>query len=784
MALPTKEEIALAIERPKAIKTSELEGYVPVSGIIGPDSYSGGFCIVFPFVKGQNKKAVRIWHQEIDNIQARYKLLTKDIKHCRIKSLISIEYIESGLTVGASDIDLTLMAWIEGKPLKAYLSSIINSDKPELTKRKDIKALANDLKSVFKEMHAAGFSHGDLQHENIIVTDKGELRLIDYDCFYTPSMGTSFIQTTSGYKGYQHPSRFIKQYVSNGKTDYFSELILFLSILAVANDFSLLDIAEDLDYAFIFTPEDFKDLQNSSTYKKVKEERDDTCNLLLDILSDYLKKDDINQLEPFDVIMERMTKTPEIKSFTFSPPDGFYIEDKIELSWNTEGATTVFLDGKEIKSNNCTRTLFLIGRNSFTLKASNGFKEVEKTLFINVFSLPEICLSANCTVLRKDTFEKSILSWSVNNAYKVFLYYNGISEEVESVGSKTVTPKETTTYILQVIGLDKKRIFEKRVVVGVYAPAIVVFESDKNVVLSGNRVSLNWASQNANEITLFGVGSVEERGSYIVTPEYDTIYKLTVSDHFGSTEYYLPIQVLPLPAIQFYSDKSKLNKDKSEKANISWNIQNATTVSIAYDDIEEIVKEVGTKELQFDKTTEITLNCLALDGKTPFKKVLCIKVYNEARVQFSTDRKFTIPDVPVMLSWNIENSKSVELKGYGKVSPLGSKKVTIKEETTFILVVEDEFSIQEHSLIIKMLPLPVVKSITIPIPEMNIPLNLTINIPKPEIQIRFPQINLPGIDIELPNCPNIESVLDGISNVTQPSLISEIKSIFTHYFKR
>lgn len=310
MALPTKEEISLAIERPEAIKSSELEGYVPVSGIIGPESYSGGFCIVFPFVKGRNKKAVRIWHQEIDNIQERYKLLSKDTKHCHIKSLISIEYVESGLTVGDSDIDLTLMEWIDGKPLKAYLSSIIKSDKSESIKREDIKALANGLKSVFKEMHAAGFSHGDLQHENIIVTDKGELRLIDYDCFYTPSMGTSFVQTTSGYKGYQHPSRFIKQYVSNGKTDYFSELILFLSIWAIANDFSLLDISEGLDYALIFTPEDFIDLRNSSTYKRIRAERDDTCNLLLDILADYLKKDDINQLEPFDVLMERMTKAP------------------------------------------------------------------------------------------------------------------------------------------------------------------------------------------------------------------------------------------------------------------------------------------------------------------------------------------------------------------------------------------------------------------------------------------------------------------------------------------
>ena len=99
MALPTKEEISVAIESGGSLRAIELTGYEPVPGIIGPESYSGGFCVVFPFVKGNHRKAVRVWHQEIDKIKERYKILAQDFKRFKSTNLLQFEYIENGLNV-------------------------------------------------------------------------------------------------------------------------------------------------------------------------------------------------------------------------------------------------------------------------------------------------------------------------------------------------------------------------------------------------------------------------------------------------------------------------------------------------------------------------------------------------------------------------------------------------------------------------------------------------------------------------------------------------------------
>lgn len=490
MALPTKEDISLAIERPGAIKATELEGYSPVSGIIGPESYSGGFCIVFPFVKGRDKKAVRIWHQEIDNIQERYKLLSKDTKHCHIKSLIGIEYVEAGLTVDASDIDLTLMEWIEGKPLKDYISSIFASNRSDTDKKRDIKSLADELEGVFKKMHAKGFSHGDLQHENIIITNNGNPRFIDYDCFYTPSMGTSFVQTTSGYNGYQHPSRFTRQYVSNEKADYFSELILVLSIRAIANDFSLWQITEDLDYALILTPEDFKDLQASSTCQKIRATGDVKCNQLLDILADYLKKDSIDELESYDVLLDRLNITFEVSK-------------------------------------------------SFIKKGSSA-----------------------------------VIKWKIGDCKEVSISKGeSILSSGKKSGSITVTPTETTEYVLH-LSYDSGAETNRTLTIEVHPEAEGTFTCDKKYVFPGVPFVLEWSVKNAIKVELNGqtVNHIDKR-VFKNGVDKETAFVLNITDHFGSRALRTVVKMLPMPFI-----KSILVP--TPNINLTVNIQMARPLSI------------------------------------------------------------------------------------------------------------------------------------------------------------------------------------------------------------
>lgn len=272
MALPSKTQISDAVEDSSSFVAAELKGYKAEAGIIGPKQYAGGFCLVFPITNaGRNKKALRVWHTEIVDIKERYRLICADISKANLPFLSNAEYIERGLQVGTEQIDIVLMDWFDGLSLKDYINQIIVSADSESGKKKKIISLADHLLCVFQQMHNAHFAHGDLQHDNIIILSNGDVKLIDYDNFYSPSLQNQFTQTTTGYSGYQHPQRtYLSNPKSSEKDDYFAELVIYLSLLSIAEDLSLWDIAKDDDYALLLTNNDFTDIQHSDTFNTIK----------------------------------------------------------------------------------------------------------------------------------------------------------------------------------------------------------------------------------------------------------------------------------------------------------------------------------------------------------------------------------------------------------------------------------------------------------------------------------------------------------------------------------
>ena len=736
-------------------------------------AYVGGFSIVFPVEVHGEKWAFRCWHRTLDDAIERIKLLSGELKRVNLPFLLDFEFVQSGIVVGGRSYPTTRMKWVDGITIKEYIISNCRFQSKLLK-------LADQFLHMTKDMHKHSFAHGDLQHGNIIVNEHGEIILVDYDSFYCPKLaGEQDIIT--GLKDYQHPVRKSNK-VTSEKIDYFSELIIYTSILGIAYNPSLAEKykVEDTEH-MLFESKDFGDIKHSTIYKDLKD-LNPIFPILLGILEIYLSKNTIDDLEPFDVIMERMTKAPVIMSFKSSPSNDLYVGDKIKLSWLVEGEADFYLDGKSIKSSCCERTLSKVGKNNYTLKAANEFKESKKSLEIAAYAIPNLQITASNCNLHRNSEEETVIEWSVDNSYEVFLCYDGLNIKIESRGNMKLHPQETTTYTLKVIGLDKKRVFEKEVTVGVYSPAEVSFVSDTNVVLSKKPVTLSWSVENAIKVELQGVGVVTNKGEKVMCPEKDALYMLTVTDAFGSKDYSLNVKTLPLPVIKFKTDKKKINKDREEKAIITWDVQNASNISLELNGKQESVKEKGSKDIQLTESTKILLKCIALDSKTFFEEFLDISVFNEAKISFSSDRKYTIPEVPVVLSWNVENSNNVELKGYGTVSPQGSKQVKAKAETVYTLVVTDEFTTQEKSLVVKMLPLPMVKSISVPMPELNKPLNVTINVPKPETQFKFPQISIPFVNFRVPDFPDMNGIFDYISKNTRPSFLSEIKSLFSHYF--
>lgn len=442
MSLPTKDEIVQAVEQSGTLNIPQLAGYNSCPGLLGPESYSGGFCIVFPFTNGQEKKAVRVWHQEIENIKERYSLITKDIKISNSPYLCNVDFVSGGLSVNGTQVDVVIMDWVEGVPLKKYIQDIINSGSDESSKRLLIEQLANDLQTMFHDFHDRGFSHGDLQHDNIIVQADGSLKVIDYDCFYTPSLGNKYEQTTSGYKGYQHPSRFTEKLISNEKTDYFSELIIYLSVLALSVNMNLWRFTEDADFNFLFSEDDFRDLKNSLIYKEIAQ-LGQGFKELLDILSNYLNIQDIDTLQPF---YELQLQNKII--FTSSISKAVRNKQTVVIRWSVPFEARVNFeqegkDSKEVEAKGYISTvlsedgLFLL-----TVKMLDG-RTVQRQLIIRVFDECEIEFSAD-----KYHIFPTIpvtLSWNVKNAKKVWLD----KEEVEDNGIKVIEPSKATSVTLE-----------------------------------------------------------------------------------------------------------------------------------------------------------------------------------------------------------------------------------------------------------------------------------------------------------------------------------------------
>ena len=398
-------------------------------------AYTGGFSVVFPYETSNGEKwAFRCWHSDINNSQKRYELISEAIKEANMDFLCGFEYIEKGINVEGKIYPTTRMRWIDGITIKDYICQNSNS--------KDILyALADKFLKMTRALHEKSLAHGDLQHGNILVGTDQKLYLVDYDSFYCPSL-LGEEDTVTGLPDYQHPSRKSNKTITN-KIDYFSELIIYLSILAVAEDSSLIEKykVKDSD-RLLFSREDFDDIKNSQIYKDILALGGNFTDLL-NVLEIYLKETDIDSLHPFsNQIVENKvtleaTATKAIKN-----------KQMISVYWQVPFDADVTLQQKGQQftekgiQGRINRILDEDTEFELTINTKDGIL-VKKSIIIQVFDECVISFSADKKYVFPSLPVK--LTWNVTNAKKVWLG----SEEVESSGSKIVEPTSDTVYILQ-----------------------------------------------------------------------------------------------------------------------------------------------------------------------------------------------------------------------------------------------------------------------------------------------------------------------------------------------
>ncbi len=421
-----------------------------------------------------------------------------------------------------------------------------------------------------------------------------------------------------------------------------------------------------------------------------------------------------------------------------------YRDQKVELSWSVKNAEKCTINGDIVPSKGtgtyaCSLKLQLI--------AHNSTGSVKETLPVKIIPFPTVTYKCSKTKLKASDSKGTTLKWGITNALSAKLKTGEKYLDVKLSDSITVHPKETTSYILEIIGLDGKRIFEECVTIEVYPEASFTFNVDNNKVLANTPFSLRWNTQNAKSVCLDGK-NVEAKGNKVIADgiQTDTSYTLSITDEFETRNKSVRVKIVPPPTINLSTSKIKLHKGRNESVTINWGVQNAEKITLLQDGV-PIDKKCGydgSYKCSIKDTTTFTIQALALDSKTTFSDSVTVEVHPDAKFKFESDKEYAFPNIPFTLSWTTKHSNRVELNGK-KVADNGTEiiKKGVDKDTTYTLAVTDEFGTKESSITIKMLPVPRINSVLVPIPDIQ--QTITMN-----VELKMPNIAVSSLDTQLP----------------------------------
>lgn len=291
---PSRMEIMNAISNPVFYRTVELKGGHPLKHGSRIINWAGGFANLYPFIKADGTKiAVKCWCADINNAQERFAKISSFLEKNNCPYFIKTKFVPDALMVSGESYPVGIMEWVEGDTLKDYIED--NTPSKEL-----FLNLANEFLEMVKTLHRLNVSHGDLQHGNIMILPDGSMKLIDYDSMYVPGLD-NMQDVIKGLPGYQHPARRKVKFI-NPKNDYFSELVIYLSLLLFAEKPSLWEDYVDTE-DLLFSCDDFADLQNSDIYKEFKNSSNPQIRSLFQKMLEALSVNDINLLHPLEALL-------------------------------------------------------------------------------------------------------------------------------------------------------------------------------------------------------------------------------------------------------------------------------------------------------------------------------------------------------------------------------------------------------------------------------------------------------------------------------------------------
>ena len=237
--------------------------------------WSGNFATVYKLTKGDRSWAVRCFTRIPQaDVQERYQLISEYLSKHQIPYLVDFEFLAQGILVNGQWYPILKMDWVDGTELDRYIGEYIDDSQVLLRLERQLKQLQKDLQRI-------GIAHGDLQHGNIMVDDRGELKLVDYDGMYVPALrGSPPLEV--GHPNYQPPKRSTKDF--GDRLDDFSFAVISLSLRALATEPHLWATFHEDNKNLIFRQNDFQEPDASPVFQAIANIPDDETRELCDHL--------------------------------------------------------------------------------------------------------------------------------------------------------------------------------------------------------------------------------------------------------------------------------------------------------------------------------------------------------------------------------------------------------------------------------------------------------------------------------------------------------------------
>ncbi|MDX1547985.1 MAG: RIO1 family regulatory kinase/ATPase [Rhodothermales bacterium] len=286
MRWPTAVDYQAALQAPGvSFQDSVLrEGIVRTDPLGMPVVMTGNVAAAFRMEAGGREVAIRCFTRSRDfqALARRYEALSALQQRTHMPGLAACRYLPEGLLVGTRAMGIVEMEWIDGLHLHRYVARHV--DRPEA-----LRCIAEQWRVMMARLETARLAHGDLSDGNVLVDAAGRVRLIDYDGIYLPELA-GLPSGEMGKTNYQHPARLREEGRGGGyfgeNMDAFAALVIYLSLLAVADDLTRwprYHVGDNL----IFRQDDFEAPGATPIWDELAASDNRELQRLADALADY-----------------------------------------------------------------------------------------------------------------------------------------------------------------------------------------------------------------------------------------------------------------------------------------------------------------------------------------------------------------------------------------------------------------------------------------------------------------------------------------------------------------